>query len=152
MIAALAKLGATALLALACVGAAADESRVPLPKIPPAAKGERCVEPNDVMRREHMKFLLHQRGETVHEGIRGSKYSLVGCIDCHAQTNADGAPIPVNAEGQFCESCHRFAGVEVDCFGCHAAVPVQAARHDALPAWMLRPGRSIAKAGSERLD
>jgi hypothetical protein len=55
----------------------ADGSGSLLPVIPPAM-GERCVEPNDVMRREHMDFLMHQRDDTVHAGIRGAKYSLVG--------------------------------------------------------------------------
>ena len=44
-----------------------------LPKIP-AAKGEQCVEPTDVMRRQHMQFILHQRDLTVHEGIRTEKH------------------------------------------------------------------------------
>lgn len=116
----------------------ADEGSTLLPAIPPAAKGEACVEPTDIIRRQHMQFLMHQRDETVHGGIRGAKHSLVGCIDCHAQTDARGAAIPVNAEGQFCESCHRFAGVRMDCFECHAAVPARGeARSSALPAWML---------------
>ena len=120
-----ARLGALAWLVLATATsatAAAGESRVPLPVIPPAVKGEQCVEPTDVMRREHMDFLVHQRDETVHLGVRGAKHSLVGCIDCHARSDAAGTAIPVNAKGEFCESCHGFAGVEMDCFGCHAAV------------------------------
>jgi len=109
---------------LCLLGTAAFASEVSalLPPIPPG-KGESCVEPTDIMRRDHMKFLLHQRDETVRGGIRGAKHSLVGCIGCHVQRDAKGDAIPVNAEGQFCESCHGFAGVRMDCFGCHAAVP-----------------------------
>lgn len=130
--------GALLALFLICTGVMADEGSTLLPAIPPAAKGEACVEPTDIIRRQHMQFLMHQRDETVHGGIRGAKHSLVGCIDCHAQTDARGAAIPVNAEGQFCESCHRFAGVRMDCFECHAAVPARGeARSSALPAWML---------------
>lgn len=112
-------------LVLPCSIWAAQEGAALGPLIPPAAKGEECVEPTDVMRRDHMRFLLHQRDETVHRGIRGAKHSLVGCIDCHAQTDAQGGAIPVDAEGQFCESCHSFAGVRMDCFECHAPVPAK---------------------------
>ena len=46
-------------------------------------------------------------------------------VNCHAQTAADGTPVRIDAQGQFCESCHRFAAVKIDCFTCHAAVPEQ---------------------------
>jgi hypothetical protein len=70
-----------------------------------------------------MEMIKHQRDATVHEGIRGTKHSLAGCIDCHVSTGTEGRPLPVNAEHQFCNACHAFAAVDVNCFGCHAAVP-----------------------------
>jgi cytochrome c len=124
--------------------AAADEAGTLLPVIPPAAKGEACVEPTDVMRRDHMQFLTHQRDDTVHGGIRGAKHSLVGCIDCHAQADAQGDAIPVNARDQFCESCHRFTGASLDCFECHATVPAGKQASTTLPGWMSSPTVSIA--------
>ena len=48
---------------------AAEPGRTPLPAIAIAKPGQ-CVEPTDVMRRDHMKFLKHQRDLTVHEGVR----------------------------------------------------------------------------------
>ncbi|MBX2882514.1 MAG: sulfur reduction protein DsrJ [Granulosicoccus sp.] len=89
----------------------------------PRGKGDFCVEPTDVMRKNHMAFLLHQRDETVINGIRTKKHSLVGCIDCHVQSNSDGDFIPVDAPDQFCEVCHTFASVKLDCFECHATTP-----------------------------
>ena len=106
--------------------AAAD--RVPLPVLVKAAKGEACVEPLPVIRRDHMKFLLHQRDDTVHDGIRGARHSLVGCIDCHVARDDAGQWVRIDAPGQFCESCHAYASVKIDCFGCHAALPVAAFR------------------------
>ena len=98
-----------------------------LPSVPAALKGEECVEPVDVMRRQHMDFLLHQRDNTVHQGIRedipNKGHSLIGCIDCHAQQDQDGQYLPVNAPGQFCQSCHSYAAVQIDCFQCHASKP-----------------------------
>ncbi len=94
----------------------------------PASAGKQCVAPVPVMRRDHMRFLLHQRDATVHEGIRSRRFSLNNCIDCHANHNAAGDAISVNAPGEFCESCHRFAGVRMDCFGCHATTPGQQRR------------------------
>ncbi len=89
----------------------------------PSARGEQCVEPVDVMRRDHFEFLKHQRDKTVHEGIRTPRHSLAGCIDCHADKDAQGRFVPVNAKGQFCQSCHVYAAVKIDCFSCHAARP-----------------------------
>lgn len=88
-----------------------------------ADKLESCVEPTDVMRRNHFEFILHQRDLTVHQGIRGAKHSLAGCVDCHAKKDAQGKPVPVNAEGQFCAGCHEYAAVNIDCFSCHSTVP-----------------------------
>jgi predicted CXXCH cytochrome family protein len=86
------------------------------PTVQKAAKGDRCVEDTATMRRNHMRFLEHQRDETVHGGIRGAKHSLRGCIDCHASP-ATGS---VNQAGtDFCVQCHRFAAVKIDCFDCH---------------------------------
>jgi len=140
------------LLVELCSSSAAQEISALQPVIPPAARGERCVEPTEVMRRDHMKFLLHQRDDTVHSGIRGAKHSLVGCIGCHVQTDPQGAAIAVNADGQFCESCHGFAGVSIDCFECHASVPADGqiksqtnGQASALPQWMSPPALSMAK-------
>lgn len=94
------------------------------PVIPPA-KGEQCVADTALMRTDHMTLLNHQRDETVIDGVRDKPFSLVDCVDCHAQTSAEGKPVRIDAEGQFCESCHAFAAVKIDCFSCHAAVPEQ---------------------------
>lgn len=93
------------------------------PQYPHANRGDACVEPTDVMRRSHFKFILHQRDETMHRGIRTRKHSLKNCISCHVSKDDKGAYIPVNEEGQFCESCHEYAAVTIDCFECHATVP-----------------------------
>lgn len=91
-----------------------------------AAQGGSCVEPTDFMRRNHMEVIKHQRDETVHNGIRSTKHSLAGCIECHVSYAVDNTPVPVNTGGQFCRSCHEFAAVGgMGCFGCHATVPVQ---------------------------
>jgi len=89
----------------------------------PKGKGEHCVEPTDVMRRDHFEYLMHHRQISVHLGVRSKKHSLVGCVDCHASQADDGAYIPVDEPGQFCGSCHVYTAVKIDCFSCHAAVP-----------------------------
>ncbi len=103
-----------ALLAITGTSAVAD-SRVPLPQLAPAL-GERCVEDTAFMRRNHMDLLKHQRDETVHRGIRTEKHSLNNCLSCHAPK-----PEPQSAEQpHFCQSCHQYAGIRLDCFQCHA--------------------------------
>ncbi len=83
-----------------------------------------CVAPTDDMRRNHMNYIKHQRVRTVHEGVRGSKFSLVGCVDCHAAVEG-GKALPINSEGQFCQGCHSFTSVSIDCFQCHRGIPSQ---------------------------
>jgi hypothetical protein len=97
----------------------ASAGDVPLPKPAKAFKGTQCVEPVDVMRRYHMNYLLHQRSETLREGIRGKKYSLYQCIDCHAVTSPDVMGGKVRTVKPFCAQCHKYAGVTIDCFECH---------------------------------
>jgi len=113
-----------ALLLSGCVlaGAAGADSRVPRPALV-KGKGEACVEPVEVMRREHMDRLLVHRDETVRRADRTPKHSLAGCVDCHSVPGSGGTHVAVDAPGQFCASCHAYASVRIDCFQCHATVP-----------------------------
>ncbi len=113
-----------ALLAAAAVGLLASAyaaepkkpTRVSLPTVNVNKdKAERCVEPTEVMRRDHMNMILHQRDETMHQGIRTVKHSLKNCVDCHADPKTG----RVLGQNGFCESCHTYAAVTMDCFGCH---------------------------------
>jgi hypothetical protein len=97
------------------------------PEIPKAkarfSETQECVEPLDEMRRNHMEYILHQRDKTVHEGIRTKQHSLVECINCHV-SDAPDAP-RYSSEKHFCNSCHTFASVRIDCFQCHADRPTR---------------------------
>jgi hypothetical protein len=112
-------LAALALAAFAGGAWAGDAGPVPKPNIV-IEKDGKCVAPPEVMRREHMNMLKHQRDLTVHEGIRAPKYSLKGCIDCHASKTNDAV---VGTRDNFCQSCHAYAAVKLDCFECHSAKP-----------------------------
>jgi len=97
-----------------------------LPVVPEAqrrvSETQGCVEPTEDMRRNHMNYILHQRDETVHEGIRSKQHSLEECINCHVSSAAD-AP-RASSEQHFCKSCHTYAAVRIDCFECHADRPL----------------------------
>ncbi len=96
----------------------AKPTRVPVPVVQiNKDRGEQCVEPTEEMRRNHMEKILHQRDETMHRGIRTTKHSLKNCIDCHADPKTNS----VLGKDGFCESCHRYASVGIDCFSCHSA-------------------------------
>ena len=95
---------------------------VPLPAIP-MAQGDRCVEDTDIMRRNHMDMLKHQRDETMLKGVRNKQYSLKECINCHAVYGPDAVPLTVASPQHFCRSCHDYAAVSIDCFQCHASRP-----------------------------
>jgi hypothetical protein len=98
-----------------------------LPVIPEAqarfSDEQGCVEPIEEMRKNHMEYILHQRDETVHEGIRTRQYNLNECINCHV-SDAPDAP-RISSEKHFCNSCHIYAAVSIDCFQCHADRPVK---------------------------
>jgi hypothetical protein len=93
------------------------------PVIERAVKGERCVEDTATMRRDHMRFLEHQRDATVHGGIRGARHSLKECIACHAGKTSGSV---AQAKSDFCVACHAYAAVKIDCFECHSSKPATA--------------------------
>lgn len=92
--------------------AAAD---VPKPVVYIANPGQ-CIASPEVMRRTHMDLLKHQRDKTMHEGERHAKVSLNGCIECHA-SKTNGSVLGSNQN--FCQGCHAYAAVKLDCFECH---------------------------------
>jgi predicted CXXCH cytochrome family protein len=106
--------------------ASAAEGGVPYPSIP-EGQGKACVADTDFMRRNHMDLLKHQRDETMQDGVRGNPYSLRECLDCHVVKGADARPVTASDPQHFCRSCHDYAAVSIDCFGCHASRPEAAA-------------------------
>ncbi|MCW8835491.1 MAG: Hdr-like menaquinol oxidoreductase cytochrome c subunit [Rhodospirillales bacterium] len=110
-----------AVMLMASVPASANDG-VPMPQLA-KPKGEKCVEPTDYMRRNHMDLLKHQRDETMHKGIRTKKYSWKGCVECHAATHPDIAEGKVPTLYPFCAQCHHYAAVQIDCIQCHTTVP-----------------------------
>lgn len=128
-------LGAALVAITMMAGAVPAGAEVPAPNPVKASKGEKCVEPADVMRRNHMDYLKHQRDETLREGIRGQKYSLNECIDCHAAKSPDVAGGRIRTVKPFCGECHSFAAVRIDCFQCHTgAANDRPAKTSSLPA------------------
>lgn len=128
---------AAALLALASAVFAATAidagGRVPRPQLD-APRGVRCVRDTAFMRRNHMQLLLHQRDRTVHAGERGGETSLAKCIGCHA--NAQTGSV-VGSDRNFCQGCHSYAAVKLDCFECHSgkvSMTELAQRHDVVGA------------------
>lgn len=113
--------GLGALLALSPLAQAGGSAGVPTPAIQ-KGQGEQCVEPTDYMRKNHMKVLNHHRDKTVHEGIRTKQHSLKNCIECHATPDASGQRT-VLGKDHFCQSCHTYAAVKIDCFQCHSSKP-----------------------------
>jgi predicted CXXCH cytochrome family protein len=98
------------------------QSGVPLPDIA-RGLGDACVEDVEFMRRNHMKLLMHQRNQTMREGIRSKQYSLRECVACHSVRGPDAIPVTVADPNHFCRSCHDYAAVSIDCFQCHASRP-----------------------------
>ena len=55
---------------LSSTGAAVAD--VVTPEVP-MGRGAQCVEPIEIMRRDHFEFIKHQRDQTVYHGIRGTR-------------------------------------------------------------------------------
>ena len=100
--------------------------------------GDKCVEETSYMRKNHMKLLMHQRDETMHKGIRTKEHSLQNCIACHASTKDNNV---LGSNEHFCQGCHTYAAVKLDCWECHASKPKQTAIKSTEP--------STAKVGAD---
>jgi predicted CXXCH cytochrome family protein len=98
----------------------------------PKGKGEQCVAETDFMRRNHMNVLLHQRDKSVFKGERSKRFSLQGCVECHAVPGPTAKPVTYKDPKHFCRSCHEFAAVKIDCFECHASRPDPDAKRSGL--------------------
>lgn len=93
------------------------------------ASGEKCVRDEAYMKRHHMEELKHQRNETMRKGIRTSEFSLQNCINCHADKKTNS----VLGKDGFCQNCHTYAAVKIDCFECHSSKPKAATAFKSLP-------------------
>jgi hypothetical protein len=132
------------LIAFLPLASASAGDSVPKPLIQ-KGQGEQCVEDTDFMRRNHMKVLDHHRDKTMREGIRTKQHSLKNCIDCHATPDASGQRT-VLGKDHFCQSCHTYAAVQVDCFQCHSSKPAgNAAMHPIVPAQSGAGARTAAE-------
>ncbi len=129
------KLGFGLLLVTTVVGASGE---VPMPEIPKAKQNfsaeQSCIEPTDIMRRQHGTFLKHYRNDTTRRGIRAIQYNLVACINCHVTADESGNyPNVHKGSEHFCRSCHSYAAVNVDCFQCHTSQPQESFSSDMGP-------------------
>jgi len=106
---------ACALSVLPAMAADAPASRVPAPTVAIAAPGK-CVEDTPFMLRNHMELLKHHRDKTVRDGIRTTQHSLANCVNCHASKVTGRV---TGGKDAFCESCHKFSAVKLDCWDCH---------------------------------
>ena len=95
------------------------DDRVPQPDIVIAHPGH-CIAPTEYMRRNHFALLLHQREITVRQGVRGARVQLRECIACHASRETHSV---LGSDRNFCQGCHTYAAVKIDCFECHSSKP-----------------------------
>ena len=99
-------------------------AETPFPTVhEPKDESLKCIQPEDEMRRNHMNYILHQRDKTMHEGIRTETDSLAKCIDCHVEPDDNGEIADIDSREHFCNGCHQYASVQIDCFQCHADKP-----------------------------
>ena len=105
-------------------------------------QGKYCVRDERYMARNHFKHIIDRRSQTVRKGMRlptnkghldvnGKpliNYSLELCVNCHAR-DAKGQPVALKTkDGKvntklFCNSCHTYVGVTINCFQCHRGTP-----------------------------
>jgi hypothetical protein len=71
----------------------------------------------------------------MHRGIRTSKHSFKNCVNCHADSKSNS----VLGQDGFCQSCHTYAAVKIDCFECHTSAPEPGKAAAAAPAATGKP-------------
>jgi hypothetical protein len=101
---------------LSYLAASGDGGYVPQPVLP--TDEQKCVEPTEWMRENHMHLLDEWRNTVVrgdnniYVASDGTEYdiSLTGtCLECHPDKD------------EFCDTCHEFAAAEPSCWDCHVA-------------------------------
>ena len=110
-------MNARRLAALAAFALLAGAAAAGAPTLDRARSGP-CVDDPQVMRRTHMDLLKHGRDASVRLGERDAKHALSGCVDCHANKVDDKV---VGSDSHFCQGCHAYAAVKLDCFECHSS-------------------------------
>lgn len=105
---------------------AGAQSLVPFPTIP-KANDKPDFHGDEEIRKTHMLSLMHQRTETVREGLRPADDSLKACLTCHAVKDVAGMAVSYESPQHFCRVCHDYAAVQVDCFSCHSSLPASPA-------------------------
>lgn len=106
-------------------------------------KGAKCVDDEDYIRRHHPDLLRHHRDEVVRQGVRTQKYSLEGCVDCHASKKTGSVAA---AKDDFCVACHNYVGVQLTCWDCHATKP---GKSDVVPSEAARTSPMMTSVQSE---
>lgn len=109
-------------LAMPALPVLAQERNALWPQVP-AATGEPHAQGNEVMRRQHMEMMKHDRDLTMYDGNRDVQGSLKQCFDCHEVKDDQGTSVTYANEKHFCRVCHDYAAVKVDCFMCHRSTP-----------------------------
>jgi hypothetical protein len=82
----------------------------------------------------------------MHNGIRTKEGSLKNCINCHANPKTNS----VLGKDGFCESCHAYASVSIDCFSCHSSAPEKTSGQAAIQ-HLSNPHAAIAVEGGSQL-
>ncbi|HEY3364179.1 MAG TPA: sulfate reduction electron transfer complex DsrMKJOP subunit DsrJ [Symbiobacteriaceae bacterium] len=84
-----------------------------------------CVEPTPWMRANHPVLLNQWRNQAVRGGNRvytatdGQQYPISlqnTCLKCHTGGPNGGQN---GRQQQFCDTCHGYTAVQLDCWGCH---------------------------------
>ncbi|EIJ41168.1 hypothetical protein BegalDRAFT_0246 [Beggiatoa alba B18LD] len=81
-----------------------------------------CVEPIETIRRQHGDALKY-RHRLANKGIYTSGYRFIDCINCHITPTATGQYPIKDSPQHFCNACHTYVAVQIDCFNCHASTP-----------------------------
>ena len=124
--------------------AAYRRTRSPQPVIE-SARGDQCVDDPAFMRRNHMELLKHQRDDTVHGGIRSAQVQPEGV---HRLPRQPDQPAAWQRQAtNFCQSCHSYAAVKIDCFECHSTKPAATAA----PCRQAKPAQAAAGSQLHRL-
>jgi len=137
-------------LTLSAPASAGDQEGVG-PYIPPPVKGDKCVQPTEVMRKNHMKYLLKHREDALREGIRTKQYSLKECINCHVPPKSEAKAAGRSEGDHFCVNCHKYAGVKIDCFECHATRPAKSAMFHPLVTPKMKAMKEVHQPASEEV-
>lgn len=78
----------------------------------------------EIMKKNHPALLREGMENGTRATTRKEDATIERCVTCHIVRNEQGNPLGAADPRHFCRSCHSTQRVSINCFTCHASLPM----------------------------